>query len=192
MKKFFIIPGFKERANDSQYKWLISHIKKAGWTPVTVPITWNRKTVSQNANDFVTFYNEQRSEQNQVLGFSYGAVIALLTAGTLGPRKLYLCSLSPDFKEDQDKISPSIRKYIGKKRFKDIETRSAIKIAKNLSVPTTIFYGEVEGEEYPSLKNRCEETAKHAQHAELVVIPDTPHKIDFIAYQDAIKMKLIF
>jgi hypothetical protein len=187
---FFIIPGFKERATDTQYRWLISHIKKNGWKAIQVPVVWNNSVISQNAEDFKKFYLKHKSERNQILGFSYGAVITFLAAETLHPDHIYLCSLSPDFKEDIKSMSPWIKRYIGKNRCNDTFTRSAKRIARNLTVPTTIFYGEVEGQEFPSLKGRCEETAVLATSAELVVVPNAPHKIDFPTYQAAIKNEL--
>jgi pimeloyl-ACP methyl ester carboxylesterase len=185
-KTFFILPGFKEQASDTQYSWLVSYIENSGWHTIEVPITWNQRTLSQNAEDFIKFYDNHKTEQNQILGFSYGAVITLLTAEVLRSDHIYLCSLSPDFKEDIGDMSPWIRKYIGKRRYEDALTRSATNIARNLSIPTTIFYGEIEGNEYPSLKRRCEETATLAKRAKLIVVPNTSHRIDFLTYQKAI------
>ncbi len=189
-KTFFIIPGFKEQASAHQYQWLVTFIKSKGWKTVEVPVAWNNQTLSQNADEFRDFYSQHKSVRNQILGFSYGAVIALLSAESLGPEHIYLCSLSPDFKEDVASMPPWIKKYIGKKRYDDVLTRGAQKIAKNLSVPATIFYGEVEGCEYPNLKTRCEETAQLAKRARLITIPEAPHQINFPTYQVAIIKEL--
>ena len=89
-------------------------------------------------------------------------------------------------------MSPVVKKYIGKKRCLDIENRSGRKIAKNLLVPATIFYGDREGEMYPALKNRCVETAKLAQNSKLIIVKDAPHQIDFLSYMKAIKEELNF
>jgi predicted alpha/beta-hydrolase family hydrolase len=66
-----------------------------------------------------------------------------------------------------------MRKFLGKKGFEDIQTRSAIKIAKNLTVPTIIFYGEKESD----LKKRCEETVQLAKQAELIMVKGADHEI---------------
>lgn len=189
-KKVFIIPGFKEQASDMQYQGLVSYVKSQGWVPIKVPVTWNYRTLNQNADDFIDFYNKNKSEKNYVLGFSYGSVIALMTANELIPDKIFLCSLSPDFKEDTKSMSSWIKKYIGKNRYKEALNRSGIKLAKELKVPATIFYGEIEGREYPSLKNRCEETALNAKKANLVVVKNTPHRIDTPEYILSLKNKL--
>lgn len=189
-KIFFLIPGFKEQASDEQYQWLIKHIQRAEWKVVKVPVEWNRTTLSKNARDFEVFFNTHKGRENRVLGFSYGAVITLLTENKLQPDKIYLCSLSSDFKEDIISMPKWIKKYIGKKRLLDVETRSGIAIAKQLSVPSVIFYGEEEGREYPSLKRRCEETARYAKNSRLVVVENAPHKIDHPQYIEALKNEL--
>src|SRR5690606_37231643 len=97
-------------------------------------------------------FHKHKGRQNYVLGFSYGAVIALITANDLKPKKIFLCSLSPDFKEDSKNMKEWIKKLIGKNRYKDIQTRSGRKIAQELKVPSVIFYGEKEGKQYPKLK----------------------------------------
>jgi len=189
-KTFFIIPGFKTQANDSQYQWLISYVKNRGWKIVKVPVVWNYNTLSTNAKNFIDFYNAHKTEENQILGFSYGAVITLLVASILSPDKIYLCSLSPDFKEDEKEMPKWLRTYIGIKRQKDVLTRSAIVLAKKLLVPTAIFYGELEGVEYPPLRRRSEDTFKYAKNSTLVVIPYSQHKIDSVEYMDALKKNL--
>lgn len=186
-KTFFIIPGFKEQATDKNYAWLFDFLKTKNYEVVSVPIDWNYKTLSDNAVELVDFLKKYQGGDNYVLGFSYGAVLAILTSNEIRPKKLYLCSLSPDFSEDLKDMSPDIKKYIGKRRCLDIRSRSGRKIAKELTKPTIIFYGEKEGEIYPALKNRCTETAKLASNAKLVVVKEAPHKINFPGYMNAIK-----
>ena len=190
-KTFFIIPGFKEQATDKNYAWLFEFLKNKNYEVVPVPVTWNHKTLSKNAEQLIKFFKKYNSDENYILGFSYGAVLAMLIVNRVRPKKLYLCSLSPDFSEDLKFMSSDIKKYIGKRRILDIESRSGMKIAKELNVSTTIFYGEREGWEYPQLKKRCEETAKLARNAKLIVVKDAPHKIDFPSYIDAIKKDIV-
>jgi len=191
-KSFFIIPGFKDSASDKQYQWLISHIKKNGWKPIVVPVVWNYRTLTQNAVDFVDFYHKNKGEENQILGFSYGAVVTLLSATKVNPDHIYLCSLSPDFKEDFATMPNWLKKYIGKKRCEDILTRSAVTLAKELKVPATIFYSEKEAVDFPSIKKRAEETAKYAQDTKLIIVSNSPHQIDSREYIESLKNNLRF
>ena len=186
-KTIFLIPGFKTQISDAQYLWLVSYLESKKYTVHAVPIHWNNQTLSQNAAEFINFFASKKTKNNYLLGFPYGAVIAILTAEQVKPKKLILCSLSADFKEDTKAMPVWIRSYIGKRRFKDITTRSAVQLATSLKTETVILYGQQEGIDYPQLKKRCEETAKLAKNSKLIVVKNAPHDISFPAYQAAIK-----
>lgn len=185
-KTFFIIPGFKQKAGDKSFSWLERFLKGRGFTVVKVPITWERRTMSDYVEDFIEVYKKHQTKENYVLGFSYGAVIALLSANAVKPNKIYLCSLSPDFKEDVSVMMPWLKKYVGKRRIAYSLKTSGKDAAKNLKVPSVVFYGEAEAEHYPQTKVRCEETSRLAARSKLVVVEESPHRIDFPAYQAAI------
>jgi pimeloyl-ACP methyl ester carboxylesterase len=186
-KKIFILPGFKQKATDPEFAWIEPFFQKKGFSVVPVPIRWNYRTITDNVAEFKDFYEKNKSKNNYALGFSYGAIIAFISANNLGLKKLYLCSLSPDFKEDLAGMKPWILKYIGKKRVEDMKKRSGRDIAKKLSVPTLIFYGEKEGKEFFNLKKRCEETANLAKRARLIIVKGAPHDISYPGYIETIK-----
>lgn len=187
MKKFFVIPGFKQKATDKQFVWLKKFLIEKGFYVSMVPIMWDRRTMTDYAIEFEKFYKKNKSGNDYVLGFSYGAVIAFITANELKPKKIYLCSLSPDFKEDIINTKQWILDYIGKNRVTDLLTRSGKKIAKELTVPVVVFYGEKEGRQYPQLKIRCEETVKLVKRAKLVIVTSAPHNITHPEYKTVIK-----
>lgn len=189
-KTFFLIPGFGMQISDNMYSWLVSFLEESNFKVIAVPVTWSRRTVSQNAADFLIYFNLHKTEENYILGFSYGAVIALLTAEQTKPNTLFLCSLSPDFVEDRATMPKDITKYIGKKRYLDTKTRSAHTLAKKLKVKTIIFYGEQEALKFPSLKKRAEETVSMAKNVKLIVVSDAPHDISYPTYQTAIKKQI--
>lgn len=187
MKKIFIIPGFKQKPTSKSFVWLKNFLVDKKYKVEIVPITWNYKTMSDYVSEFENFYNKNKVEENYILGFSYGAVIAFITAEKLKPEKIFLCSLSSDFKEDVSSMSNFIKQYIGKKRVLDCLTRSGKGIAKKLTIPTIIFYGELEGKLYPQLRKRCEETAKLVRNSKLVIVKNSPHDILHPDYMEAIK-----
>jgi hypothetical protein len=86
-------------------------------------------------------------------------------------------------------MSNFIKQYIGKKRVLDCLTRSGKDIAKKLTIPTIIFYGELEGKLYPQLKKRCEETAKLVRNSKLIIVKNSPHDISHPDYIKAIKQQ---
>jgi dienelactone hydrolase len=135
-------------------------------------------------------YEKEKSEENYVLGFSYGAVIAFLSANIVRPKKIFLCSLSARFKEDVSAMKPWIRRYQGKRRIAESLKTSGREAAKNLKIPSVVFCGEVESKLYPQLLVRCKETAKLAAKSKLVIVENAPHKIDYPTYQVAITKEL--
>lgn len=187
MKTIFVIPGFKQKPASKSFVWLKKFLNEKNFDVKIVPIIWNYKTITDYCLQFEKFYDENKGKENYILGFSYGAVIAYITAEKLQPKKIFLCSLSPDFKEDVSSMNNFIRCYIGKRRVKDCMTRSGKDIAKRLTLPTVIFYGEKEGEQYPQLKKRCEETALLAKNAKLIIVKDSLHDIANPEYMEAIK-----
>lgn len=189
-KNIFIIPGFKEKIRNNRYLWLKNFLKEKGFSVFIAPIKWNYKTMNDYVSEFKTFYEKHKSTNNYILGFSYGAVIALLTANDLKPKKLYLCSLSPDFKEDMPNMKKWLLKYIGKRRIGEIKKRSGKEIAQNLKISSIIFYGEKEAKLYPQLKIRCEETAKLANNSKLIIVKNAPHRIDYKEYKNSLKQEL--
>jgi esterase/lipase len=191
MKKIFLIPGFKQKTNDIMFLHLKTFLKKINFEVFPVPINWNYKTMTDYVSEFKEFYNKNKgNDDNYILGFSYGAVIALMTAEDLKPNKIYLCSLSPDFKEDLIDMKPWILKYIGKRRCEEIKKRSGIEIAKELNTPAVVFYGEKEAEKFPDIKKRCEETARYAKNTKLVIVKNAPHDISHPEYITALKKEL--
>ncbi len=187
---FFIIPGFRQSTESPRVTWLVKHLQKKGFKVYCVKIAWNNKTMADYIEQFKVFFNQHKSHKNYVLGFSYGAVISFMTATELAPSKAFLCSLSPDFKEDIKAMLPIDLRIIGKRRFQEVGTRSAIETAKELKIPSVVFYGEKEGTKFPQLKKRCEETARLAKNSKLVIVKDAPHDIGHPEYMKSIMREL--
>jgi pimeloyl-ACP methyl ester carboxylesterase len=186
-RTIFIIPGFKQKITDVEYTWLKKFLKSKGFDVVMVPVEWNHRTISDNVAEFKDFYEINKSKSNYVLGFSYGALIALIVADSIDLKRLYLCSLSPDFKEDLPDMKPWILNYIGKKRVNDLKKRSGKEIAAKLTVPTVVFYGEKEIKDFPNMEKRSQETVRFAKNAKLIIVKDAPHVISYPTYVAAIK-----
>lgn len=188
---FFILPGFGQNASSKEYLWLNNFLKSRGFHVIKVPIKWEYKTNTKISENFREFYEKHKSpNKNYILGFSYGAVITLMTTKKLQPDKIYLCSLSPDFREDSLAMNPQIKRIIGKRRFDDTKTRSGRKLASELKTPVVIFFGEEEAKMFPQIKIRSQETARLANKSKLIFIKNTPHKIDHQNYIEAIKKEV--
>lgn len=187
-KDIFIIPGFKEKISDKAYVSLKNLFIKKGFTVHLVPIVWNYKTISDQITQFEEFYKKKKSKNNYILGFSFGAVIAFAAANKLKPKKLFLCSLSPYFKEDLKLIPNTWKKFVGKKRILDFSKLIFGKLAKeiNIKTKTLVFIGEEESKKYITLKKRCEDAKSKIKNSKLIVIKNAPHDIGNKYYLEAL------
>lgn len=186
-RRISIIPGFTHKPTDKCYRWLIAFLKSAGFDVQLIHIDWQYKVMSDYVEQFLLQYQKNKAEQNYVLGFSFGAMIAFISANQVVPDRLFLCSLSPYFKEDLNGTTKFVKRFMGKRRMADFEKYSAAKIAKNINVPTIIFCGEDEGDRYPTLLKRCQGVARSIPDAMLIIPPTAPHEIDYPSYIKAIK-----
>jgi pimeloyl-ACP methyl ester carboxylesterase len=190
-KTIFVIPGRPHSADMPEYRALASLAKGKGYTVHVVPIHWKYRVMSQYVEEFETFFARHKGEHNTVLGFSYGAMIAYISAASLRPDVLLLCSLSPFFAEDFKTNRPEweqVFKARMKRRYADFLKISADTIARKLGKypHTHVLYGELEREIYPELVRRCERTAR-ALSVQPVVVSNTGHDMSAKNYQDCIK-----
>ena len=175
-KTFFIIPGFKQAPTAKNFVWLKEFLAGRGFKVIVIPVRWNYRTMPDWVKEFIAVYDTNKTDANYILGFSYGAVIAFLAANTVKPEKIFLCSLSSDFKEDIPSMKKWIKNYIGKRRIAEATKISAKDYASKLEIPSVVFYGEAEGRQYPQLKIRCEETVRIARGSKLVIVKDAPSR----------------
>jgi len=197
MKKAFLISGFKMNiaSNDDMYADLRAAIASTGYEVVPVPLIWNRITVPQYCPKFIEFYNQHKGEHNMVIGNSYGAMVAFLTAATLEPDLVVVCSLSPYFKEDLNKTTEEYRiKRFGKRRSDAQRYLSATETAKEINaknIPVVLMYGEQEKTVYPHLVKRVKETAAELEKYKLIEVADAPHSFRSPLYIAAIRQALL-
>ena len=186
-KTIFIVAGFKHKASEEQYDWTREYFTSLGFKVKIPDIEWNNKVMTNYVNQFKNYYRENKTETNFVLGFSYGAMVAFITAVELKPDKLILCSLSPYFGEDLESLKKSWKQYIGHRRVDDFKSYKSKVIAPEITSQTTVIYGSAEGVKYPRLKHRCMEVANTVNKCDLLVAKDAPHKIDYPSYVATIK-----
>lgn len=99
---------------------------------------------------------------------------------------MYVCSLSPFFKEDLNIIPKSWKSILGKKRVEDFSTISFNEIIQNWYAPSNVylFYGE---KEYPQLIERVEKAHTKIQQSQLISIPKCGHQFSHNNYLKMIK-----
>ncbi len=181
-KIIYIIPGFKQSPKSKGFKELSNMFTQRGINPVIVKIDWKRKVMSDYVEEFL---QENPAHGKYVIGFSFGAMIALIAAEKIKPKLLILCSLSPYFKEDLRKRSRHwIDVRVGKKRLKDFQDYSFNKIAAKIKCRTLILVGE---KEIGIMHPRAKDANRKLKNSKLVVVPKARHKISQKEYQEALK-----
>lgn len=197
-KRAFIISGFNmnQNASDPKYSELRKIVSSKGYYVIPVPIMWNNKTVSEYTDLFVTFYEKNKSdEENIVIGNSFGAMVSFLAAPRIRPSLTLVCSLSAYFKEDmlKQKTSYMLRRF-GKKRMADSHVISATKTAdriNKLALSLVFMRGERENwGRYIALSERVEESAKAVKNSKLVIISNCPHSFRHSVYAQAIGQEI--
>jgi pimeloyl-ACP methyl ester carboxylesterase len=192
MKTAFVVNGLNihRTAAGEDFALLRDAIAAKGYRVIPVDISWRRKTLTKFASEFEKFYQQNKGSYNVIVGNSYGAAVALLTAANTSPDKMLLCSLSPFFKEDRTKRWPpaNYARQWGIRRLEDFGQYSAGELArkvKKLDTEVIVMYGEQEKTELPPLVARSKATAA-ALDMPLVEAPGAPHSFRDPKYAKAI------
>lgn len=145
MQQNIVIPGFGHEQQTSPYPEVCSAFSQNGDVHF-ININWQKEKFT----DFLKIARQQivHEEVNNMFGFSFGAMIALIIAGEIKVNNLYLASVSPYFCETLCYLPHEWRKEFGCDLIKDFEnyslTKSLEKINRNTNV--SIFIGEEEEE----------------------------------------------
>jgi pimeloyl-ACP methyl ester carboxylesterase len=193
MKTVFVVAGFdlhETAANSEELKPLLQGLKSKGYNVVAFDKAWYRKTPARVIEEFKAFYNKYKTEENIVIGNSFGAVVAYVSAPELQPDEIYLCSLSPFFKEDRGKYPDEYAyKYFGKRRAHNLWQYSSDEVAKEINRTNTkviAVYGEKEHETSARLVARTTDVSKKVKNSKLIEIPGAPHNMRDPVYTKAI------
>ena len=172
----YIIPGYREsHLKQSGYKKVAKIFESRGITPIQVPIRWKKKGPERFADyaaRFLKFYKKKKGDKVYVLGFSYGATIAFLTATRTKPTALILCSLSPYFREDQKNLKPAWLRW-WKKQFVESDYSFA-QLAPKIKTRTYLIVGTKE----PAVcLLRAKDATRKLQNSCLIKARDAKHTI---------------
>lgn len=187
MKKIaYIIPGFGHSPHKQRgYKTIGRFFVEQGITPRYIRIQWNDKKPRRFA-DFVDQFSRQYKKDVDsvkiVLGFSYGATIAFLSASKLKPDVLILCSLSPYFVEDLGHLPLVWRKW-WEKNFVESDY-SFKKLAPTVRGKTVLVHGGKEGRE---VSFRVRDAHRRIRKSTLKMVKGARHQIYNKAYQETVR-----
>src|SRR3989344_389943 len=191
-KVVFVIPGYGEKKSSRRaYAHIENAFKKRGYKTFVAPVTWLRHTMSDYVVEFVTFARSKikRGDRIVMQGFSFGAVIALMSAHEIMTNNLLLCSLSPFFKQDlaaTRRTWKSADKVMGKARMKDLARLDFGRFTKP-GGRVTLLLG---AKEVGTVEQRVKDAHKRIKGSKLVVIPGAKHDIGNPDYLTAIKSEI--
>ena len=183
-KVVYIIPGFRQNTKMKGYIELIKFFKTKKFKVVPIKITWKHKVMSDYIKEFQTQLIHKKEDDVYLFGFSFGAMIAFISADKIKPKDLLLASLSPYFKEDLKYNPPAWSKYLGKKRMKDFENFSFNQLSKKINCQTYLF---VEGLKNKEILRRVKDAHKKIKKSELIIIENTKHDISQTEYLNKVK-----
>ena len=177
MKKVcYIIPGFGESVfRQRDYPRIAKLLEKRGITPIGVHIDWHKRKprrFSDYALQFLDQYKKPKGAKVYVLGFSFGAVTALLTARRAKPDALILCSLSPFFVEDQKIMKPYWFRW-WKKEFEKSDY-SFNKTARGVKTKTHLIIGT---KELKVVQERARDAQRKIKNSKLVIAKGAKHRV---------------
>jgi hypothetical protein len=123
-----------------------------------------------------------------VLGFSYGAMIALISASMgVRPGRLFLCSLSPYFSEFLSKDRRKLERAIGKKRAMDFSGIRYKNVLQGVRATTELFVG---GSEAADVLKIARMTRRSIASSKLHVVENALHDIGDKRYQAAVVARI--
>ncbi|MDP3640365.1 MAG: alpha/beta fold hydrolase [Nanoarchaeota archaeon] len=168
----YIIPGFGQKTALPEYQNVIKLFKAHQFQTIPVKISWKHKVMRDYVEQFLSQLQHHKSDEVALFGFSFGAMIALIAAVKIKPKMLFLCSLSPYFKEDLRTLKKSWKDYFGKRRMKDFQRFSFKALAKEIRCKTVLIIGEKEGE---ALLRRVKDARKRIKNAKLISVKGAKH-----------------
>lgn len=187
MKKIvYIIPGYCEsHLKQRGYNKIAKFFEECDIESIHVEIDW-KKTIPERFSDyakqFVDLYKKPKGAKVYVLGFSYGATIAFLTAAKLKPDVLILCSLSPYFEEDLGDLKVTWVKWF-RKNFIESDYSFA-KLAPKIKSQTYLIVGDKEDK---ACLVRAKDAKKKLPGSSLSIAKGADHEINQEEYLVAVK-----
>lgn len=184
----YIIPGHQEsHTKQKGYDKVANFFEAQGITPIHVEIDWNKKPgqFKDFSQQFLSQYKKPKNTEVYILGFSYGAVAAFLSAAKTKPTAFIFCSLSPYFIEDRKNLKPVWLKW-----FKENMTKSNYSFRELAPSITTKAYFVVGEKEDPSCLYRSRNAKKLIQNSSLTIAKGAKHNISQKEYLHSLE-KLI-
>jgi len=181
----YIIPGYLFSPNQAQYKQIAGYFKARSIVPISVTIQWKEKTIMESVTDFLEWDSQNQATKRYILGFSFGAIIALIASTKITVDTLILCSLSPFFQEDLLVVPSSFTHDLDAKQVEEFKKMNNRELVKKITANTFVLYGLKEGEFVEKRAKSTFENLSAKKH--LIAIDGVKHDIADKNYQKIIE-----
>lgn len=189
MKKIaYIIPGFYQQVSDKNYVWILEEFRKNDFEIVQIHISWKYTSIEDWILEFLSQTTAHKPwDMVSVFWFSYGAMIAFLSAKKLQPDILFLASLSPYFSEDLDWLKKWWKTIIGIRRLKAFSNIYFQREVNYITSKTYLFAGV---KECHNILQRTAITHDALKNSDYIIVPDAKHDIAHKNYISALGASL--
>lgn len=123
MKKLIILPGMWDHTNEEMYQNIEDNLKN-DFDIILKNFKWNHSTVNTLTKDLNNFLSKIDTKNSIILSFSFSGIILFNLLDKYHFNKVFLCSISPFFKENISKLPKEAKKIIGKRRLKQLKNIS--------------------------------------------------------------------
>ncbi|MFZ2049015.1 MAG: hypothetical protein WAV25_01835 [Minisyncoccia bacterium] len=179
----YIIPGLGESYKTRRaYKTIARMFMARGISPIHVDIDWDRNSkilFKDYVEQFLKQYKKPKDTDVFILGFSFGAMTAFLSANRTKPKALILCSLSPYFKEDLVNLKPKWLKWWRDNSIKSDYSFS--KVVRSIKAKTYIIVEDVDAK---NIQIRAREAHRDIPNSSLYIAKGAKHNINQKEYLD--------
>ncbi len=192
MKKIaYIIPGFRESSlKQSGYKKIAEYLQVKNIESIQVEIDWKYQSPARFKDFLAQFLKQYKKPKPDtevyLVGFSFGAVTAFLAEAKIKPKAMILCSLSPYFEEDLQKMRLSWKKWFGKNMTES--TYSFDELAPTVSAKTHLIVGD---QEYIECTRRARDARKKIKNSKLFIARGARHNVSQKEYLAAVKRAIL-
>lgn len=182
----YLIPGWNEYTSQKEYQKIKLCFENKGYEVVEISITWKRRVMSQYVDEFLSQCIHTKNNKVSVLGYSFGAMIAFISSRYISYTNMYLCSLSPYFKEDLCLVPQSWKEKLGIEKINNFSTILFDETIEywNPSPNIYLFFGE---EEHPLLIRRVKDAHTKIKNSQLISVPNCKHQLSHKNYLEKLE-----
>lgn len=171
----YIIPGYDEFFNVQKgYRKIAQYFINQDFQVIHIKIDWKQTTdgFESYIKQFKKQFNKHtKDDEVIILGYSFGSMVAFLTAKFTNPNLLILCSPSPYYLEDLNKIERRWLKWWDKNFKSNYSFKETV---KNIKTKTFILYGTLE---HRSVIQRSWQMRSHLKNSQLFKVMNAKHNL---------------